>query len=67
MKMKSAMKRHKLKQVFDFFDQDGNGYINMEELARIFAFADGEAIAKEVLKDADLNHDGQVKMKKYAI
>ena len=59
----NAENHAELKQAFDSFDANGNGYITKDELIQAMKNV-GENLSdqeiKSMIKNADLNNDGQV-------
>jgi calcium-dependent protein kinase len=51
----------KIKQAFNIFDLDGNGYIDKVELINVLGAVEiDEKEWKELIKDIDADHDGRV-------
>ncbi|XP_073047600.1 uncharacterized protein [Primulina eburnea] len=62
-KMKETEADDDLREAFDLFDQDRNGYISADELQQVMlrfgeALTDEEIV--EMIREADLDGDGQV-------
>lgn len=58
----------KLKQTFDFFDEDKNGFITKEEIQRFFKgmIPDQKSrMWEQIIKDADKNGDGKIEYKEF--
>jgi len=58
-----------LKEAFDAFDKDGNGFLTQEELKAVFSGFKGGLTDEEVnaiMVDADANGDGQISFEEFA-
>lgn len=59
--------KENLLQAFKYFDENGNGVIEMDELKA--ALTDGahitEDLVVEIMKEADKNHDGQIDLNEF--
>ncbi|KAJ3673313.1 hypothetical protein LUZ60_006687 [Juncus effusus] len=57
-------------EAFHIFDQDGNGFISSEELKNTILRSMGEELTNdelaEMIREADVNNDGQVDYKEFA-
>lgn len=54
---------HRIREQFAFFDEDGNGYITINELGKIYKALGHQFTEKELLEminDSDLNQDGYI-------
>ncbi len=60
LKRQQISSERNLKAAFDFFDQQRRGYIDIEDLRRIFGPLCDESVLKALVDDADANHDGKV-------
>lgn len=58
-----------LKATFDLFDKDGGGSISAEEVAQILGhnMSKDPKIWKEIIKEVDLNGDGQIDYTEFKI
>eukprot|EP00826_Nyctotherus_ovalis_P034675 TRINITY_DN2909_c0_g1_i5.p1 TRINITY_DN2909_c0_g1~~TRINITY_DN2909_c0_g1_i5.p1 ORF type:complete len:120 (-),score=33.59 TRINITY_DN2909_c0_g1_i5:184-543(-) len=54
-----------LKQAFDFFDEDGNGQICTAEIKRVFSACAEDNIILSIIREADLNNDGQISFEEF--
>merc|ERR1712196_571173 len=50
---------------FRVFDRDGNGRISRQEVAHVCSIADNTARMEELLKEADLNGDGEIDFEEF--
>ena len=60
LKENDYLNKENLKMAFDFFDQDHNGSISIDELKKVFVGIKEEAIVEAVLGQTDNNNDGEV-------
>jgi len=49
-----------LKEAFNFFDERQRGFIDIDDLRRIFGGICREATLRNIVEDADINNDGTV-------
>ena len=54
------MNKQNLKMAFDFFDENNDGNISINELKRIFSNSKEQSELEHIIEEADLNNDGQV-------
>jgi calcium-dependent protein kinase len=59
---RTLLNEHNLKATFDLFDKDGGGSISAEEIAQILGhnMSKDQSVWKEIIKEVDLNGDGQI-------
>jgi len=55
----------KLKEVFKFFDEDGNGDISVNELKRIFKDTAERDIVEKIIKEIDSDNNGVVILSRF--
>ena len=64
-------KEEALKEIFREVDNDGNGFIESNELRRIMESIGDEAIDKiiadSIISEADTDHDGRVNYSEFAV
>lgn len=60
LKKGDYMSKENLKMAFDFFDENKDGSISLAELKRVFDGIQEETLIVSVIKESDMNGDGQV-------
>ncbi len=64
MDTESILTDKNLKIAFDFFDKDGSGHLSAEEIKSVLGImsneSDGGELVKNIIKEVDINGDGQV-------
>ena len=67
-KMKDSDSEAELREAFKVFDNDGNGYINVDELRQVMTNL-GERLSDEevemMIKEADIDGDGLVNYEEF--
>ena len=60
LKKEDYLDRENLKIAFDFFDEDHNGSISLNELKRIFVGINNESLNSDLIQLTDANNDGEI-------
>ncbi len=63
LKRQQVSSEKNLKEAFIFFDQKKKGYIDIDDLRRIFGGICEENTIMDIVDDVDMNHDGQVSIR----
>lgn len=61
-----CVNKSNLKLAFDFFDEDHSGTISEDELKRIFIGLKGTDDIKKIIKEVDINNDGEISFDEFA-
>lgn len=59
-----------LPKAFKYFDKDGNGYIEMEELMEALAddeLGPNEQVVKDIIRDVDTDKDGRISYQEFEV
>ena len=67
-KMKDTDRKEKIREVFNAFDKDRNGYISAAELRHVMVSLGeklGDQEVHEMIKEADIDGDGQINYEEF--
>eukprot|EP01022_Parablepharisma_sp_SALTPOND_P019739 TRINITY_DN3411_c0_g1_i1.p1 TRINITY_DN3411_c0_g1~~TRINITY_DN3411_c0_g1_i1.p1 ORF type:complete len:545 (-),score=58.97 TRINITY_DN3411_c0_g1_i1:101-1735(-) len=65
LKRQQISSERNLKEAFRFFDQKQKGYIDIEDLRRIFGGICSEEKLFTIVDDVDMNHDGKISFEEF--
>lgn len=65
MRQNNSLNKDKLKLAFDFFDENHDGSISVEELQRVFSGIKKADVMEGLVKEVDSNSDGLISFEEF--